>query len=115
MALKAGVNLPAVQSPAAVTALLRGDVQMAAMPVGSVAPLAAEGKLKLLAVTSPQRSALLPAVPTLREAGVTGVEADAWVGLIARPGQARRCLPRLTTRSSRCWPAQRWRRSCKRN
>jgi tripartite-type tricarboxylate transporter receptor subunit TctC len=86
LALKAGVNvvhLPFPGSPAAVTALLRSDVQMAVLPVGSVAALAAEKKLKLLAVTSPQRSALLPQLPTLREAGVAGVEADAWVGLIA--------------------------------
>src|SRR5262245_36170326 len=86
LALKAGVNLvhlPFPGSPATVTALMRGDVQMAVMPAGSVVPLATEGKLKLLAVTSPQRSPLLPALPTLREAGVAGVEADAWVGLIA--------------------------------
>jgi tripartite-type tricarboxylate transporter receptor subunit TctC len=48
-----------------------------------VVPLGREGKLRLLAVTSPQRSPLLPDLPTLREAGVVGVEADAWVGLIA--------------------------------
>ena len=86
LALKAGVNLvhlPFPGSPATVTALLRGDVQMAVMPAGSVVPLAAEGKLRALAVTSPRRSPLLPALPTLREAGVAGVEADAWVGLIA--------------------------------
>ncbi len=45
------------------TALVRGDVQMAVLPAASVAPLAAEGKLKMLAVTSPQRSPLLPALP----------------------------------------------------
>src|SRR6476661_8933290 len=79
LAMKAGVNivhLPFAGSPAAVTALLRGDVQMAVLPAASVAPLGAEGKLKLLAVTSPRRSALLPTLPTLREAGITGVEAD---------------------------------------
>jgi tripartite-type tricarboxylate transporter receptor subunit TctC len=89
LALKAGVNvvhLPFAGSPATVTALLRGDVQMAALPLGSVAALAADKKLKLLAVTSPQRSPLLPDLPTLREAGIVGVEADAWVGLIAPAG-----------------------------
>jgi tripartite-type tricarboxylate transporter receptor subunit TctC len=89
LAMKAGVSvvhLPFPGSPAAVTALLRGDVQMAALPAASVAPQAGPGKLKLLAVTSPQRSALFPDLPTLREAGVAGVEADAWVGLIAPAG-----------------------------
>ena len=59
LAIKAGVSvvhLPFPGSPAAVTALVRGDVQMAVLPAASVAPLAAEGKLKMLAVTSPQRS-----------------------------------------------------------
>jgi tripartite-type tricarboxylate transporter receptor subunit TctC len=98
LALKAGVNivhLPFPGSPAAVTALLRGDVQMAALPAGSVAALAAEKKLKLLAVTSPQRSPLLPDLPTLREAGIAGVEADAWVGLIAPAGTSEAILSRI--------------------
>jgi tripartite-type tricarboxylate transporter receptor subunit TctC len=88
LALKAGVSvvhLPFSGSPAAVTALLRGDVQMAVLPAAAVVSQGREGKLKLLAVTSPRRSALLPDLPTLGEAGIAGVEADAWVGLIA-PG-----------------------------
>src|SRR5262249_12875777 len=51
--------------------------------------------LKLLAVTSPQRSPLLPALPTLREAGVAGVEADAWVGLIAPAGTSEPVLAKI--------------------
>ena len=98
LALKAGVNvvhLPFPGSPAAVTALLRGDVQMAVLPAGSVAALAADKKLKLLAVTSPQRSPLLPDLPTLREAGIVGVEADAWVGLIAPAGISEAVLSKI--------------------
>ena len=56
---KAGVkvvHLPFPGSPAAVTALLRGDVQLAVLPAASVVPQGREGKLKMLAVTSPQRS-----------------------------------------------------------
>jgi len=98
LAMKAGVtvvHLPFPGSPAAVTALLRGDVQMAVLPAASVAPQAGPGKLKLLAVTSPQRSALLPSLPTLREAGIAGVEADAWVGLIAPAGTSEAVLARV--------------------
>ncbi len=80
------VHVPYTGSPAAVTALLRGDVQMAVLPAGAVAPQAAEGKLKMLAVTSARRSALLPELPTLAEDGIAGVEADAWIGLIAPAG-----------------------------
>jgi tripartite-type tricarboxylate transporter receptor subunit TctC len=98
LAMKAGVNLvhlPFPGSPAAATALLRGDVQMAVLPAASVASLAADKKLRLLAVTSPQRSPLLPDLPTLREAGIAGVEADAWVGLIAPAGTSEVILARL--------------------
>jgi tripartite-type tricarboxylate transporter receptor subunit TctC len=98
LAMKAGVavvHLPFAGSPAAVTALLRGDVQMAVLPAASVAPQAGPGKLRLLAVTSPQRSSLLPDLPTLREAGIAGVEADAWVGLIAPAGTSEAVLAKI--------------------
>lgn len=89
LAAKAGVrpvHVPYAGSPAAVTALLRGDVQVAVLPAGAVVQQAAEGKLKMLAVTSARRSALLPQLPTLAEVGIAGVEADAWIGLIAPAG-----------------------------
>jgi tripartite-type tricarboxylate transporter receptor subunit TctC len=41
----------------------------------------ASGQLKLLAVTSPQRSAALPGIPTMQEAGVPGYEVQSWYGL----------------------------------
>ncbi|WPO43255.1 tripartite tricarboxylate transporter substrate binding protein [Tardiphaga sp. 42S5] len=80
------VHVPYAGSPAAVTALLRGDVQISVLPAGAVAQQAAEGKLRMLAVTSARRSALLPQLPTLAEAGIANVEADAWIGLIAPAG-----------------------------
>jgi tripartite-type tricarboxylate transporter receptor subunit TctC len=76
------VHVPYPSSPAAVTALLRNDVQMVCLPAISVTPQGAAGKLKILAVSTAQRSALLPGIPTLKEAGID-VEADAWNGLIA--------------------------------
>jgi tripartite-type tricarboxylate transporter receptor subunit TctC len=89
------VHLPFPGSPAAVTALLRGDVQMAVLPAGSVVPLGRERKLKMLAVTSPERSPLLPDLPTMREGGIAGVEADAWVGLIAPAGTRAAVLAKI--------------------
>jgi tripartite-type tricarboxylate transporter receptor subunit TctC len=70
-------------SPNVVTALTRNDVQMSVLPAASVAPQAQAGLLKMLAVTSATRSALLPDVPTLRESGIEGIEAGAWIGLVA--------------------------------
>jgi tripartite-type tricarboxylate transporter receptor subunit TctC len=88
IALRSGtslVHVPYASSPQAVTALMRGDVQMVCLPATSITPQLGGGKIKLLAITTAQRSALLPGVPTLKESGVD-VEADAWMGLIAPAG-----------------------------
>jgi tripartite-type tricarboxylate transporter receptor subunit TctC len=85
LALKSGtkmVHIPYPGSPQAMTAVLRNDVQMACLPAISVTPHVASGQVKILAISLGQRSALLPEVPTLKEAGLD-VEADAWNGLIA--------------------------------
>jgi tripartite-type tricarboxylate transporter receptor subunit TctC len=85
IALKSGtqmVHVPYGSSPQAVTALMRGDVQMVCLPAISVTPQAATGKLKILAISTPKRSPLLPGIPTLKETGID-VEADAWMGMIA--------------------------------
>ncbi len=82
-------------SPNVVTALTRNDVQMAVLPAASVAPQAAAGVLKMLAVTSGTRSALLPDVPTLVESGIEGVEASAWVGLVAPANTPAAILDRI--------------------
>ena len=88
IALKSGtklVHVPYASSPAAVTALIRNDVQMVCLPAISITPQLKSGKIKLLAITTAQRSPLLPGVPTLKESGID-VEADAWMGLIAPAG-----------------------------
>ena len=76
------VHVPYQGSPQAITALLRGDVQMGCLPGISVASQAQSGPIKMLAVSTAERSKLLPDIPTLRESGID-VEADAWNGLIA--------------------------------
>jgi tripartite-type tricarboxylate transporter receptor subunit TctC len=76
------VHVPYPSSPAAMTAIIRGDVQMAMLPAIAVTPHVASGQVKILAISLGRRSALMPDYPTLKEAGVD-VEADAWNGLIA--------------------------------
>ena len=88
IALKSGtqlVHVPYSSSPQAMTALIRNDVQMVCLPAISVVPQLSSGKVKILAVTTAERSALLPDIPTLKETGID-VEADAWNGLIAPAG-----------------------------
>ena len=87
--LKAGggkmVHVPYPGSPAAITALIRGDVQAACLPAIAVTPQLGSGTLKILAVTTSSRSPFLPDYPTLKESGID-VESDAWNGLIAPAG-----------------------------
>lgn len=79
------VHVPYAGSPAAMTAILRNDVQMACLPAIAVTPHVASGNVKILAVSLPKRSAYLPDIPTLKESGID-VEADTWQGLIAPGG-----------------------------
>lgn len=88
LAIKAGVKLvhiPYQASPAAMTAIIRGDAQMGCLPAISVTPHALTGAVKILAVSTAKRSPYLKDIPTLRESGID-VEADAWMGLIAPGG-----------------------------
>jgi tripartite-type tricarboxylate transporter receptor subunit TctC len=97
IALKSGtrlVHIPYSSSPQAMTALIRNDVQMVCLPAISVVPQLSSGAVKILAVSTGERSALLPGVPTLKEAGVD-VEADAWNGLIAPAGTSQDIIERV--------------------
>jgi len=88
IAQKAGVSMlhiPYLSSPAATTALIRGDVQVACLPAIGVTPQLATGAVKILAVTTAQRSPFLPDVPTLKESGVD-VQSDAWNALVGPGG-----------------------------
>jgi len=60
-----------------------------------LAPLAQEGKLRALAVTTPRRSRLLPALPTLAEAGIAGYAASSWQALYAPTGTPAPILDRV--------------------
>ncbi len=76
------VHLPYAGSGPAVLALLSGDAQMACLPAGAVMPQVKAGKLKALAVATAKRSSLMPQLPTLEEAGLKDVHADAWMGFV---------------------------------
>ena len=76
------VHIPYASSPQAMTALLRGDVHVVCLPALGVTPHADNPNARILAITTAQRSDLVPGVPTLKENGIN-VEADAWNGIIA--------------------------------
>jgi tripartite-type tricarboxylate transporter receptor subunit TctC len=88
-------HVPYKGNTPAMTALMSGEVAMVFDPVLTSAPLAKAGRLRALAVTTAQRSALLPDVPTAAEAGVPGFEAGNWFGVFAPAGTPRAIVERL--------------------
>jgi len=88
------VHVPYPSSPQAMTALIRNDVQMVCLPAIAVVPQLSSGAIKVLAVSTAERSVLLPDIPTLKEAGID-VEADAWSGLIAPAGISQAMTARI--------------------
>jgi tripartite-type tricarboxylate transporter receptor subunit TctC len=77
------VHIPYASSPAAVTSVIAGDTHMASLAPLAIMPQVQAGRLKALAISTPQRSPLLPSIPTFREAGILNVEATAWIGIVA--------------------------------
>jgi tripartite-type tricarboxylate transporter receptor subunit TctC len=66
------------------TELLADRIDLGVVPLpGLIAQMIAADKVRALAVASAQRAAQLPDLPTFAEAGVPGVEADAWTALFA--------------------------------
>jgi tripartite-type tricarboxylate transporter receptor subunit TctC len=76
-------------------ALLSGDVGIGFIGYSIVAPHARTGKLRVLAVSTAQRSALTPEVPTMAEAGVPGYGFGISVGYLAPAGTPRAAIARL--------------------
>jgi tripartite-type tricarboxylate transporter receptor subunit TctC len=68
---------------------MTGRIDFVSSPLAAAMPLIQDGKLIALAVPSPTRSALLPDVPTIVEAGVPDASTATWVGVLA---------PKLTPR-----------------
>jgi tripartite-type tricarboxylate transporter receptor subunit TctC len=67
----------------AITDVIGGQVPLLAMNALEVSPHVKSGKLKVLAVLSPNRSAIFPDVPTIAESGFPGFEASVWYALMA--------------------------------
>ena len=80
------VHIPYKGSSGARTDILGGQVQMMFDAVPTMSEHAKTGKVKALGTSGRTRSAVLPGVPTIDEAGVTGYEAVIWLGLMAPKG-----------------------------
>jgi len=79
----------------AVVAVLGNQVTAATTDPLPAIPLLKDGKLRALAVTSPNRLPELPDVPTMAEAGITGAAAVFWTGLFLPKGTPREIVSRM--------------------
>jgi tripartite-type tricarboxylate transporter receptor subunit TctC len=89
------VHIPYKGSSQAHVDILAGQVQMMFDTTSSAMPQIKAGKFKPLAVTSPQRAAELPNVPTIAEAGYPAAEMTTWYGLYVTAGTPKPIVDRL--------------------
>jgi tripartite-type tricarboxylate transporter receptor subunit TctC len=80
------VHVPYRGTGPALADILSGNVDLFFDNLGSSMPLYRAGKSKILAVATPERSKLLPEVPTLREAGLRDFQSSTWFAMVAPPG-----------------------------
>ena len=89
-------HIPYTGSAPALLGLVSGQVDVMFDNLPSAMALIKSGKLKAFAVTSAQRSAAMPELPTLEDAGqLKGFEASSWFGLLAPAGTPPEVLSRL--------------------
>src|SRR4030081_2942591 len=79
-------HVPYRGMPQALTDVLSGEIDCVFADPASAQGLVQDGRLRVLAVTSSERRATMPAVPTITEAGLSGSELTAWVGVFVRAG-----------------------------
>jgi tripartite-type tricarboxylate transporter receptor subunit TctC len=95
----AGVNIVHVPFPgtgAAIPAVISNQVGAMWGFLPGLLPHIRGGTVKALAVGGGRRSAILPEVPTVAEAGVAGYEASSWIGLLAPAGMPAAALAKLS-------------------
>ncbi|VTU46319.1 Argininosuccinate lyase (plasmid) [Variovorax sp. SRS16] len=78
--------VPYKSTPEVLTALIRGDIDVAFESYAALKGPVDSGQVKVIATTGPTRTAWLPQVPTVREAGLPGYEVTGWNALYAAVG-----------------------------
>jgi len=80
------VHVPFKGVPEAVTAVIRGDVQLYFAPIPSAQSQSKAGKVRALAINSAKRAPQMPEIPTVAEAALPNYQHDAWFGVMAPTG-----------------------------
>lgn len=89
-------HVPYKGTPPAMVDVSSGAVTFMFDQMTAALPLLQSGKLKLLAVTTPDRIALAPATPTMKEAGVNGFQMASWQAVYAPKGTPKPIVDRLS-------------------
>ena len=89
------LHVPYKGGAPALNDLIGGQLSFMIENMPGTMPFVKSGKLRALAVTSPQRSPLEPALPTMAEAGVPGYEVVGWNGIVAMTGTPPEIVARL--------------------
>ena len=89
------VHVPYRNSGEARSGVIGGQVQMMIDAVPAMAPNISEKQVRALATTGAKRSDVLPDIPTVTEAGVSGYEATIWLGLMAPAGTPKPIIDKL--------------------
>ena len=90
-------HVPFNGTPPAVQNLVGGQVNAAFLPLLAVRPHVESGKVKMIAITSPQRSALAPNLATFREQGYPELDIYIWAAIAAPAGTPDAIIIRLNT------------------
>jgi len=88
-------HVPYRGMPQALTDVLSGEIDCVFADPASAQGLVQDGRLRVLVVTSNERLASMPSVPTVAEAGLPGSDLTAWVGVFVRAGTPADVIARL--------------------
>ena len=91
------VHVPYKGGGPAMIALVSGEVPVTFGTAASVSPHTRTGRLRAVAITGSQRSALLPELPTIAESGLPGYEMLNWIGMFAPAGTLRNVVEKLSS------------------
>src|SRR5207247_1238973 len=89
-------HVPAQGGGPAMTDLMGGQIPLLCSSLGPAVGAVKSGKIRALAVTSPQRSAAFPDVPTMNEVGLKGFDSTAWYGVLGPAGLPQEVVTRWT-------------------